>query len=583
MIITKKHAELIRELKKKWSLGLSLDKVIDALSEEDLEYISHLELSGLVEDTEEGFGLSQAGHMISEAIEECEKLLGGFNDWPENFKFIGSEVISMIEVARLAQGDISDQASISQELEKRGLAKEGRLLPVAESILEAYDIANPKVVIGKALMDALRRCPPGPGKKSLLPFTKEEIYELEAMRLLTFSLPYGNSYSLTGAGQQIRAALLKGLSPGAVIDDDVLLSTLQEEKEKEVLEYLQAIGALDDKGEFLPAGKALKEAAYLLYIEPIEINPAISISEVDFNCLNIIKELNEEFKRDESRLPDKRNIQEVLTLKGVDKQTIQASLYELESYRLIETKYEQGNLIYILTEMGERVFSDRKAHQMDMVSSKAVMAITTTRMENLSPDDEWIELSEIQGLIGKGFPTSSGRLFASLASTIDRLPVVDAIQRKVLNVLPFWRGLFYEHIVKLLPDMEKDKLDLALDRLVGNELVDLLPGGLYKITQAGVAFKRAMSVVPEGIEFHVTPYILKILKTASQNMINNQIDWKQTEKECGLDKEIMNETVLQMRKLMYIKSDKITNAGKLLLEGLELLSRTSLKWAEIEV
>lgn len=585
MIITKKHALLIKRLKDKWSQGLSLEKAADQLSDEDLEYLSHLQLAGLIQENEEGvFELSEPGHMISEAIEECLNNVGDIETWHDNFKFIGSEVISMIEVARLAQGEVKEQSEIASELEKRGMAQDGRLLPIAESILEAYDEALPQVFLTRPLMEGLRKSPPGPGKKSLLPFTREEIYELEAMRLLTFSLPFGNSYSLTGGGQQLRAALLKGLSPGNVLDDELLSLILKEEHDEEAITRLQAIGAIDDKGELLPAGRSFYEAARLLYVSPITFNPAVCIRDRDFNTLEAIEALWDKNKDNPEIFPNNKRLKAYMEEKGVSKSLTQRSLFVLESYRLIKAdRLEQGVLVYELTPIGQEVLKDRMSQGHKSVSARSVMAITTTRMENLSPDDNWIELSESEGLVGKAFPTSSGRLFARLASTVERFPTVDSQQRKVLNVLPYWRGLFLKQILKYLPSMEEKNVVAGLDRLTGNGLLDVLPGGLYKVTDAGACFKRAMSIVPEGIEFHVTPPMLRLLSAAENNQENGKINWKEAERESGLDPEVVSETALALRKLLYVKSDKITTAGKLLLEGLDILKDARYDWEEIEI
>jgi len=256
----------------------------------------------------------------------------------------------------------------------------------------------------------------------------------------------------------------------------------------------------------------------------------------------------------------------------------------LESYRLIKAdRLEQGALVYELTPIGQEVLKDRMSQGHKSVSARSVMAITTTRMENLSPDDNWIELSESEGLVGKAFPTSSGRLFARLASTVERFPTVDSQQRKVLNVLPYWRGLFLKQILKYLPSMEEKDVVAGLDRLTGNGLLDVLPGGLYKVTDAGACFKRAMSIVPEGIEFHVTPPMLRLLAAAENNQENGKINWKEAERESGLDPEVVSETALALRKLFYVKSDKITTAGKLLLEGLDILKDARYDWEEIEI
>ncbi|NPA95112.1 MAG: DUF505 domain-containing protein [Thermodesulfobacteria bacterium] len=585
MIITKKHALLLARMKDKWNQGLSLDKAVDELTEEDLEYLHHLQLAGLIQEQEDGiFELSQPGHMVGEAIEECLQQTGEIDTWPDNFKFIGSEVISLIEVARLAQGDVSAQPQIASELEKRGMAQDGKLLPVAESILEAYDQALPLIFLTKPLLEGLRKCPPGPGKKSLVPFEKEEVYELEAMRLLVFSLPFGNSYSLTGGGQQIRAALLKGLAPSPVLDDELFTLILKEDLQEDELLKLQAMGAMDDKGQLLPAGRSLYEAAKLLYVSPITLNPAVCLKGRDFEVLEAIETLWDKNKDNPEIIPNNKSVKSFLEDKGITKADTQNSLYVLEGYRLIKAeRIEDGVLVYELTDIGKEVREDRKTQGLKSVSASGVMAITTTRMENLSPDDGWVAQAEEEGLVGKAFPTKSGRLFSRLASSIERLPTVDGQQRKVLNVLPFWRGMFLSQILQHLPKMEEKEVVAALERLTGNGIVDVLPGGLYKVTEAGTYFKRAMWIVPEGIEFHVTPHMLRLLAAAAESTENGQINWKEAERKSGLDSEVMEETVLALRKLIYIKSDKITNAGKLLLEGMDILADTRLEWEEIEI
>ncbi len=584
MIITKGHALLLKRLKDKWSQGLQLEKVADELNDEDLEYLAQLILSGLIEEGEEGYSLTQAGHLINEAIGECSVATGDFEGWADNFKFIGSEVISMIEVARNAQGDIGKKPEIAAPLEARGMAKDGRLMPVAESILEAYDIAMPKISLTPSLMEGLRKCPPGPGVKSLLPFSRDEIWELEAMRLLTFSLPEGNGYSLTGPGQQLRASLIKGLAPSPVLDDEMLLLSLKENPDAEIRQKLQAIGALDAQGELLPAGEALKSAARLLFVKPVEFAPSVCIDRSDFAVLEAIQELTDKARENPEIQASAKMVKQYMESKGMAKSHTHRSLLVLEAYSLVDAMISDSDqLLYELTRLGKAVLTDRKAQHLGSVSAMAVMAITTTRVENLSPDDKWLAMSEKEGLVGKGFPTKSGRLFARMACNIKRLPVVDGVQRRVMDVMPFWRGMFIEQICEFLSGMKREDILTAIDRLAGSGLVDILPGDLCRISEPGELFKRAMSVVPEGIELHVSPHMLRILEAAAKNQVNGKIDWKQTERSCGLAKEIINETVLAMRKLMYIKSDKLTNAGKLLLEGMEMLAEIRVEWEEIEI
>ncbi len=594
MIITEKHFELIQRIKEKWGEGTVLDKVIDELTDEDLEYLFHLELSDIVSEEDGAFELTQAGHLIWEAVNECLQNVrneGSEYEWKENTKIIGSEIISMLQIAKLAQGDVKENKDIDEELTKRGMAKDGRLLPVSDSILEAYRIARPKIFITPRLAEKIRKMPPGPGRKSFLELakieerlTKEEIYQLEAMRLITFSVPFGNSYSLTGLGQQIRAGLIKGLGFSFSLTDEILSYLLrldrlnEEEKEK-----LMQIGAIDSDENILPAGKHLTLAAKLIFEGPITINPSVEIDEEDFLCLNIINELWKENQKDPDIYPSYKQIKEKLKKEYEKEIDHLLSLHVLESYRLVASERAIRNeIVFDITDIGKRILEDRKRYNFSSISSKAIMAISTTRMENLSPGDDWIEIGEKEGVIGNGYPTNSGRLFTYLASNIDRLPMVDSMQRKVLDSMSFNKGEFENVIIERLSGEDISKVRKALGRLVANGLVDLLPGGLYKITDPGERFKRAMSVVPPGIVYHVTPHILRLLISIQDSIQNGRIDWNKAEEKCPLDPEVFNNTVKQLRTLMYVKGDKLTTAGKLLIEGANMLRNIKVVWEEIE-
>ncbi len=587
MIITKKHALLIARMIEKWEGGLPLDRALDELSDEDIEYLLHLDLAGLVEEEDGSYELTQAGHLIAEAIRECIETTGRAEDWDENFRLIGSEVISMIEISRAAQSETIAQKEISGELERRGLMKEGRLLPVAESVLQAYDIASPRIFITPGLAEKLRKTPPGPGKKSLLPLTREEIYQLESMRLLTFSIPVGNTYSLTGAGQQIRAGLLKGAAVNFPLNDELLFSLLEESWDDELKEKLMALGAINDKEELLPAGVHFRKAAELLYESPITTNPSVDLDSQDLMVLEIIDNLWKKNKLSPEIYPSYKQIRKEVEGSKTPTTPWKTSytLYLLESFRMITSeKSEKGELVYRLTEWGERVLKDRLQHNHSPVFSTAVMAITTTRMENLSPDDRWFEEAERQDLIGNGFPSKSGRLFAELASSIDRYPLISAFEAKVLKALPLWRGMFESRILSLFPENQREEVLLALRKLVAQALVDAIPGGLYKVTEAGERFKRAIAAVPDGIEFHVTPHVIRLLLAAEEATDEKgKINWKQAERISLFDPDIFQKTLTQAIKSHFIKGDKITSAGFLLLEGVKILEEVKTFWEEIEI
>ncbi len=587
MVITEKHFELIQRIKEKWGKGAALDKVLDELSDEDLEYLFHLELSGIVIEQDGAFELTKSGHLIWEAINECLKNIkdqGREYEWKENAKIIGSEVISMLEISKLAQGSIQDNEDINIELTKRGIAKDGSLLPVADSILTAYYNAKPKLFITPQLAERIKKIPPGPGKKSLLELEKEDVYQLESMRLLVFSIPFGNSYSLTGIGQQIRAGLIKGLSFNFPLTDKILslLLKLRDINEQES-EKLMQIGAIDLSGELLPAGRHLLMAAELMFKGPITLNPSVELDEEDFICLSIIDNLWKKYEKDPDTYPSYDKIKEVLEKEYQKEIDHLLSLHILESYALIKSERTiKDELVFELTDIGKKILEDRKRYNFSSVSSKSIMAISTTRMENLSPGDDWIETAEKERLIGNGYPTNSGLIFTYLASNIERLPMVDTMQRKVLDNISFNKGEFEQAILKRFPQKEIPEVKKALGRLVANGLLDLMPGGLYKVTEPGEIFKRALSVVPPGIMYHVTPHILRLLIAIYNNTSDGNIDWKKVEQECPLDPKILKDTIQQLRTLMYIKGDKLTTSGRLLVEAVQLLKNIKVVWEEIE-
>jgi len=587
MIVTKKHAKLITRIATKWEEGLELEKAADSLTDADLESLYHLELAGLVYEEEDKFVLSQAGWLIAEALDEFVGSAGPIDDWDDDFRWIGSEVISMIEVVRAAQGSAADQETIARELDRRGFMRDGTLLPTAESVLEAYNIAEPDVFLPKSLCEKIRKVPPGPGRKGLLPLSTEEIFQLEAMRLLTFSLPMGNNYSLTGAGQQIRAGLLTGAAPTVPITAELLFYLLEEELSDEASEGLMAIGAINDELELLPAGVHFQTAAELLFLASIPINPAVDFGEVDLLTLETIEQLWKRHSANPDLIPSYDTIRREVERKrdGLAAWDVAYSLHLLESFRLIDSeRIEPGGLVYRLTEWGGKVLADRREHGMKPVFSTGVMAITTTRMENLSPDDGWVETAVEQGLVGNGYPTKSGRLFARLAGEMERLPLISAFEGKVLGALPLWRGMFEDKLLSLFPSAERERVLAAVRKLIAHGLVDALPGRLYSVTEAGEKFKRGISPVPDEMKFYVTPHILRLLVTMVEVIEREgRTDWREIERGTRFAPVLFNEVRTQASRAHFIRGDKLTTAGELLVEGVEILREHKTDWEEIEV
>ncbi len=602
MVIKKAHGLLLLRLGEKWEEGLSLEKVLDALTGEELESLCQMNLAGLVEEEDGRFTLTYAGSLVLDTLKEAmDAGLPHPGEWNGGFRWVGSEVISMLEVARHAQGKVVGSLPVSQELERRFLAKDGTLLPLGETILEAYQQADPRVFVGEALAASLRKSPPGPGRKSLLPLEDHHLLELESMRLLTYSLPYGNTYSFTGPGQQIRMALLKGVSPIHPIDDALLKLLIRGgDLGEEDVNRLMAMGILNDGGVLLPGGVHLRKAAQLLYVSPVAINPSVHLSVRDVEVLRLfpraasalsgmIQRGRGDIEPLDCPLPA-REFKEFLarTSPGMDAGEISKALYTLESFKLVESKGGEGGLLYSLTPLGKGLLpllGDRG------VSARGVMAITTTRMEHLSPGDSWCSAAEREGLVGQGYPTRLGNQVARIASTVERWPLVSGRDARVLFVVPLWHGVFEEEILARFPGQEAETKE-ALERLVAQGILDLLPGGLYHVTRVGEKLKRALASVPPGLEFPLNPHVCRFLKAVEE--VGEPMKGsgkirlapekrKELERLVDLDPEAYRDAMVLAEQCRFFLKDAVTPAGVLVLEGLALLRNFKIGWEEMEL
>ncbi len=575
MIVTVKHLDMLRRLEQKAKEGSALSRVVDQLTEEDSDLLLHLRLAGLVTEEEDDFTLTSSGLLILESLDMAERE-GGLNlsELHESFRLIGSEIISLLMVCEKAQGRTDFDPELNHALEKRGLARNGRLLPWGQAILEAYRRAEIELAVTPALAKTLGEIPPGPARKSFLEgVPANHIFELEAQRLLVFSLPEGQFYSLTGVGNQIRAALKAGLVPEVLLNIAVLKSILAGEK----TETLERLGAIDAEGRITYPGRHLLAAAKLFF-EPIVVNPSLDLSGWNLTVLQAVKE---------APLKTMEGVEEFLAAKEIsDPFRIKQSLYRLEGFRLIRTT-EEGT--YALTEWGEKLLG---LEDLSPVQAQAVMALTVTRTENLSLDDTWVLKAEGQGILGNGYPGNKGALLAEIASAIERLPVITREEMLVLRRLPLWRGISEAEVLEMFPEKEHPHVLHALRKLLASGLVDLWPGNLYTLTAAGERIKQGLSGVPEGINFPVTPHTWRLLLALKEigrfsekgrKIRVRKEDYALLEKKAGLGMEIFGKTLEAARLCRFVSGLDVLETGVLLLEGLELLKGLKTDWEKIRV
>ena len=569
MLVTVKHLKMLRRMEHE-----ALDE-IDHLSEEELEILLQLRLAGLVTEEEDSFSLTRSGLLILESLNTAEKERGlSFEDLYDEYRLVGSRIITMLFVSERAQGRTDFNQEINQELEERGLAKEGRLQPWAQAILEAYRTAEVEFFVTPALAQSILALPPGPGAKSFLEATPEEhIFQMESQRLLCFTLPEGQYYNLTGVGSQLWAALRTGLVP----EISMSTSTLRDILEGEKTEALERLGAISPSGELTQPGKHLLMAAKLFF-DPIVVNPSLDLSGWNLSVLRAVAAAPE---------PTFDGIEAFLAAQGIkDSFKLRKSLYRIEGFRLIEST---PDATYQLTPWGKELLN---FPELTPCSSPSILALTMARTENLAPDDEWIKLAEGENVIGNGFPTQKGRLLAELASSIDRLPVVTKEEMRVLRGLPLWRGVSEAEILEAYPEKEHPSIKNALRKLLASGLVDLLPGNLYVLTQAGEKIKQGLSAVPGGIDFPLTPHIWYLLLTLREigrfspqgrKIRVRKEDYDKLEEKMFLAPEIIGQALEAARLCRFVSGLDVLETGVNLLEGLDLLKGLKTEWEEIRI
>jgi hypothetical protein len=265
MILTKKHLEILEAVFDKKMNNIDALEVLE--SDKDYLYYVQLVQMGLLREDEDQFYLTYPGIMLMEAyrISQMNGVMPDLSRYSDDFRFVGSEIINMLYSAEMAKDRVND--IIKGELEKRGMVVNNLLSEFGKKVLEVYETVRPYFYINSKLQEFLKKTLPGPSpKRELLEADKFQILESEALRLMAFSAPLGAYYNLTGVGQQIRAALLKGafFKP---ITEEYLQAVLDLSEnipvDKELKNDLVAQAVINEDEEFLPAGVHLLRAADL--------------------------------------------------------------------------------------------------------------------------------------------------------------------------------------------------------------------------------------------------------------------------------------------------------------------------------
>jgi len=473
------------------------------------------------------YSLTYWGGFLANLLEEMveEGLIEHPESWNEEFRWLGSEVIMMIETA--IQNDGVPGPLTEEELRKRGFVerkkveKKGELTVVnrfGRDVYEVFKNARPRLIIDRELSYYIAKMPSGPAKSSMLPAGGRFPILMGAMRLIAFSVPTSDVYTLTALGQAVKKAC-ETLAPTyeTVISEDIMISLAKvvdegvEALSDEEKEVLMALAYIDGEGRLFPAGEYLLEA-YRIWKER-SFKPVKSIN-VEILDAELLKAIREVWKRHESNpevmptvdelvhymfykpLKDYKHLiqhygrrlyqdlgyqkkeeimkkfSEVKTAEELFKSfyekgnkwyekmydIIQESLYTLESFNLVRAEEKEGKKVHYLTEYGEKVLEDMERRGFRGIPAVAVKAITISNKEFASPNVDWYEKAVETQLVGGGEATEAGRMYAQMAYEIRRLPHITRFELQVLHKLPE-KGFFVKDVYELFDETWKEEIE----------------------------------------------------------------------------------------------------------------------------
>ncbi len=517
MIIKRKEAKLILDLmdeanKNETKKAKNKEEQFETL--DILEKMGLISLNDKLQPTLTFTGLRIATELQSLINTEA---LASPDEWEEDWRWIGSEVIAMLDAAK--KGGRITEVSLNI-LKERGFAtyekQKGYYIinEAGKEILRIYRDASPMLEISYKLADYIRSIPSGPAYTSNIKINGYYEHLLESMRLIAYSVPHSEVYTFTALGQAVKNALELGgfVKDGHTFSTGIMLELSKmadgEDVSKEAAYRLQTLGYIDSEGNLLPAGEWVLEAYRLWKNESREDIWSLKITQKGSELLSLlieadkplgVEELEEKLKKIK---PQKFKIKEY---------NLEEELMILEAFDLVEPAFSpEGKRTYKLTKYGVMAADDRRKKK-SAVSSVSVKSITMTRKTFSAPNIEWFTKAKDEGLIGSREPTRSGYMYAFMAENIERKPHINRSMAELFKQIPE-RGKTTEDILsKANDETEKKLIAEILDTLEAEELIEILPDDNIILTDAGKEMKKALLATPPGFATPLTPDMCRVL------------------------------------------------------------------------
>ncbi|NPA52495.1 MAG: DUF505 domain-containing protein [Aquificae bacterium] len=582
MILRKEHINALLTVKAEEESGRACYIKLHAESEPfiELEFQNLLEQRNPLEFVMTYWG-KRIVNIYTEMVEKG--LIDPISDWDDRFRWIGSEIIAMIDAS--VRNDDLPGKYIQDELIKRGFAqqikeeKKGTFIKVNEYAKEIYNIyknSRPRLTISKDLAHYISNMPPGPAETSMLPEHGRFPILMESMRLLSFSVPQSDVYTLSGLGQEVQQ-VIQNMAPAfeTVINEDYMYSLIKlldkgiSALTTDEIELLEALAFIDKDGNILKAGEHLLHVYHLWNEKAYRPVKTFNLETLDEEILKIIVEIWKKHEQNPEIVPTveeivhyllekplkeykhlkefygrqlnqalgyqkkeelKKKFEELFTVEELFKHfwekggqwyekmydTVEESLFTLEAFDLIVSHEQNGKRVYKLTEYGKEVLlEDIKVHGIRDIHAPAVKAVNITKTEFGAPNYQWYKEAEETHLIGGGYPTKSGKLYGELSYKIKRKPHLTRFELQILHKLPE-KGYLVDDIYNDFDETLKEEIEFGLNKLEARGFLDILPNNAIVLTEAGKLIKKATSGVPEGLGNPVNPLIVRILEALAK-------------------------------------------------------------------